>query len=65
MRLQKQNAHKTAFSELQGVEHAQTNNQDQFRFRRAAFSSHLKSKVGNILVKVSALSINLNIDGVL
>jgi hypothetical protein len=35
----------------------------QFHYRRAAFSSQLKSKVGNILVKAAALSITLNIDG--
>ena len=35
----------------------------QFHFRRAAFSSQLKSKVGNILVKATALRIILNIDG--
>ncbi len=29
----------------------------------AAFSSQLKSKVGNILAKAAALSVNLNIDG--
>ena len=32
-------------------------------FLRAAFSSQLKSKVGNILVKVTTLWITLNIDG--
>ena len=37
-------------------------NQDKIRFRRAAFYSQLKSKVGNILAKVTALRINLNID---
>ena len=35
----------------------------QFHFRRAAFSSHLKSKVDNILVKTVVLRIILNIDG--
>jgi hypothetical protein len=34
-----------------------------FHFRHAAFSSHLKAKVGNILAKAAALRINLNIDG--
>ena len=34
-----------------------------FHFRRAAFSSMLKSKCGNILVKDVALCINLNLDG--
>ena len=50
------------FFAASGVEHAQ-HNQDQFRFRRAAFYSQLKSKVGNILAKATALRINLNIDG--
>ncbi len=35
----------------------------QFHFLRTAFSSQLKSKVGNILVKTAALWITLNIDG--
>jgi hypothetical protein len=35
-----------------------------FHFRRAAFSSILKSKCGNILPKAEALRINLNLDGV-
>ena len=34
-----------------------------FHYRRAAFSSMLKSRVGNILAKAAALRINLNIDG--
>jgi hypothetical protein len=34
----------------------------QFYFRRAAFSSHLKSKSGNILAKTATLRIILNID---
>jgi hypothetical protein len=34
-----------------------------FHFRRAAFSSMLKSKCGNILAKTAALRINLNLDG--
>jgi uncharacterized membrane protein YeiH len=33
----------------------------QFHYRRAAFSSQLKAKVGNILAKVAALRINLHI----
>ena len=38
---------------------------DQFHFRRVAFSSQLKSKIGNILAKTAALRIllNLNVDG--
>jgi hypothetical protein len=35
----------------------------QFHYRRAAFSSQLKSKVVNILAKAAALRIILNIDG--
>jgi hypothetical protein len=34
-----------------------------FHFRRAAFSSMLKSRVSSILVKTAALRINLNLDG--
>ncbi len=35
----------------------------QFNYRRAAFSSQLKSKIGNILARAAALRINLNLDG--
>ena len=35
----------------------------QFHSRRAAFSSQLRSKIGNILAKAAALRITLNIDG--
>ena len=45
-----------------GVDLAQTHH-DLFHFRRAAFYSQLKSKVGTILAKATALRINLNIDG--
>ena len=45
--------------EASGVQLAQTN----FHFRRAAFSSQLKSRVGHILAKAAALRIMLNIDG--
>jgi hypothetical protein len=45
-----------------GVDLAQTH-QDLFHFRRTAFYSQLKSKVGNILAKATALRINLNIHG--
>ena len=38
-------------------------NKDKYRNRRDAFSSQLKSKVDNILVKATALRINLYIDG--
>ena len=46
------------FLAASGVQLAQTNH----HFRRAAFSSKLKSKVGHILAKAAALRINLNID---
>ncbi len=46
------------FLPASGVQLDHTN----FHFRCAAFSSHLKSKVGNILAKAAALRINLNID---
>ena len=49
------------FCTASGVEHTQ-HNQHQFRFRRAAFYSQIKSKVGNILTKTTTLHINLNID---
>ncbi len=40
-----------------------TSDQFHYHYRRAAFSSHLKSKIGNILTKFVALRITLNIDG--
>jgi hypothetical protein len=52
----------TAFFTASGVQLVQTD-RDQFHFRRAAFSSVLKSRVGNILAKAVALRINLNLDG--
>ncbi len=50
------------FFAASGVQSAQTTS-GQFHFRRAAFSSGLKSKVGLALAKATALSINLNLDG--
>ena len=50
------------FFAASGVQLAQ-HDRGQFHFRRAAFSSQLKSKCGNILPKVAALRITLNIDG--
>ena len=47
------------FLAASGDQLAQTN----FHFCRAAFSSQLKSRVGNIFAKAAALRINLNIDG--
>ncbi len=51
------------FFAASGVQLAQTNPSGQFHFRRAAFASILKSRVGNILAKAAALRINLNLDG--
>jgi hypothetical protein len=50
------------FFESSGVQLEQSTS-GQFHYRRAAFSSQLKSKIGNILAKAAALLINLNIDG--
>jgi hypothetical protein len=50
------------FFAASGVQLAQSH-RSQFHFRRAAFSSQLKSKVGNILAKAAALRITSNIDG--
>ena len=50
------------FFATSGVQSAQSTS-GQFHFRRAAFSSGLKSKVGLALAKAAALRINLNLDG--
>ena len=50
------------FFAASGVQPAQTD-RGMFHFRRAAFSSGLKSKVGLVLAKAAALRINLNLDG--
>ncbi len=50
------------FFAVSGVPLAQSTS-GQFHFKRAAFSSNLKSKVGNILAKAAALRITLNVDG--
>jgi hypothetical protein len=50
------------FFTASGVQSAQSD-RGQFHFRRAAFSQHLKSKVGLALAKAEALRFNLNIDG--
>ena len=50
------------FFAVSGVQLAQSD-RGQFHYRSAAFSSQLKSKVGNILAKAAALRITLNIDG--
>jgi hypothetical protein len=46
-----------------GVQSAQSTSGGFFHFRRAAFSSGLKSKVGLALAKAAALRIVLNLDG--
>ena len=46
-----------------GVSAQQTT--DMFRYRRAAFYSGLKSKVGLIAAKTAALRVNMNTDGCL
>jgi hypothetical protein len=52
------------FFAASGVQSAQSNlGSSYFHFRRAAFSSMLKSKCGLILAKAAALCINLNLDG--
>jgi hypothetical protein len=50
------------FFAASGVQLAQTD-RGQFHFRHAAFSQHLKSKVGLVLAKTTVLRINLNLDG--
>jgi len=52
------------FFAASGVQSAQSNlGSSYFHFRRAAFSSMLKSKCGLILAKTAALRINLKLDG--
>ena len=51
------------FFAASGVQLAQTD-RGQFHFRRAAFSSQLKTKVVLTLTKAAALRITLNLDGV-
>ena len=50
------------FSAASGVQLAETD-RGIFHYLRAAFSSMLKSRVGNILVKTAALRVTLNLDG--
>ena len=50
------------FFAASGVQLVQPNS-GLFHFRRAAFSSQLKDKVGSTLTKAAVLRINLNIDG--
>ena len=51
------------FFEGTGVHLEQSNMGGFFHFRRAAFSSILKSRVGNILAKSTTLRITFNLDG--
>ena len=50
------------FFAASGVQFAQSNC-GPYHYRRAAISSLLKSRVGNILSKAAALRINLKLDG--
>ena len=50
------------FFAASGVQLAQTH-RGMFHFRREAFSSSLKEKVGSTLAKAATLRVNLNIDG--
>ena len=47
-----------------GLPSQQNRSDKAFRFKRAAFYMGLKSKVGLVAAKASALRINLNIQGV-
>ena len=49
------------FFAVSGIQLAQSD-RGFFHYRRAAFSSMLKSRVGNILVKAAALRVTLNLD---
>ena len=51
------------FFAASGVQSAQSTSGGFFHFRRAAFSSMIKSRVGSVLTKAAALRINLNLDG--
>ena len=46
-----------------GVQPAQHNRGGIFTFKRAAFLTQLKAKIGSTLDKAAALRVNLNIDG--
>ena len=50
------------FFAASGVQLAQSTS-GQYHYKRAAFSSQLRAKVGNILAKAEALRITLNVDG--
>ena len=51
------------FFAASGVQSAQPNSGGSFHFKRAAFLSQLKAKVGSSLAKAAAMRVNLNIDG--
>jgi hypothetical protein len=51
------------FFTASGVQSVQSNMGSFFHFRRAAFSSMMKSRVSSILTTVADLRINLNLDG--
>ncbi len=59
LQVHRENDHFFAASGVQLTQH----DSDQFHYRRVAFSSQLKSKIGNILAKAATLRITLNIDG--
>jgi hypothetical protein len=46
-----------------GVVQFVSSTSNHFHYRHGTFSSHINSKIGNILGKDAALRINLNIDG--
>ncbi len=52
----------TVFFVPSGVQIAQSTS-GFFHFRRVAFFTNLKSKIGNLLAKTAVLRINLNLDG--
>ena len=52
------------FFAASGVYPAESTSGGLFHFRRSVFLAQLRVKVGNTLVKVAALRVNLNIDGV-
>ena len=52
------------FFEVSGVQLPQPD-RGFFHYRRVVFSSMIKSRVGNILVKATALRVTLNLDGIL
>jgi hypothetical protein len=53
----------TAHFNATGLPPQQNRSDNEFRFKRAAFYMGLKSKVGLVTAKASALRINLNIQG--